>query len=197
MGIRMRIKNSIVLVFGILLGAIFVYFFFMPEPIIIEIEPKLTGAAATTYESIQVVNDREYFEAVDPILKNAEESIHIVMFNVVYYVKFPNSTMNFILKDLMDAAERGVDVRIVADEFQTTEATVEYLKSKGLDIKFDKTSQTTHSKLIIVDGEIVIVGSTNWSYYATEKNHESNVIIKSEDVAREFEEYFEEVWNET
>jgi phosphatidylserine/phosphatidylglycerophosphate/cardiolipin synthase-like enzyme len=150
-----------------------------------------------TKDPIQVVNDQEYFEAVDPFLKNARTSIHIVMFNVNYYVKYPNSTMNFIIRDLIEAVDRGVDVKIVADEFQTTAPTIEYLRSKGIDIKFDDPKKTTHSKLIIIDGRIIIIGSTNWSYYATEKNHESNVIIVSEEVAQEFEEYFEVVWAET
>ncbi len=195
----MKIKKSIILVIGILLGAVFTYFFFMPEPTIVEIEPRITAAAVTdqTCENIRVVNDREYFEAVSPLLKNSKESIHILMFNVAYYVKYPNSTMNFIIRDLIEAADRGVDVKIVADEYQSTEATVEYLQSRGINIKFDNPEQTTHSKLIIVDGKVVIVGSTNWSYYAIEKNHESNVIIESEIIAEEFELYFEAIWEES
>ena len=105
--------------------------------------------------------------------------------------------MNFIVKDLIEAANRGVDVRIVADEFQTEKAVIDYLRSKGIDIKFDNPKRTTHSKLIIIDRKVVIVGSTNWSYYAVEQNHESNVIIVSDKIAEEFEEYFEEVWGES
>jgi phosphatidylserine/phosphatidylglycerophosphate/cardiolipin synthase-like enzyme len=46
-----------------------------------------------------------------------------------------------------------------------------------------------HCKLIIIDGKTVIVGSTNWSYYAIDKNREASVVIRDERIARIFEEY--------
>ena len=68
----------------------------------------------------------------------------------------------------------------------------------GIDnIKLDNPNTTTHTKLIIVDGKIVLVGSTNWSHTAINKNHEANVLIYSEEVAQEFERYFSKIWSES
>jgi len=116
------------------------------------------------------------------------------MFEIKYYPDYPESNENRILEALIEVKRRGVDVKIVTDEYLTDHETFNYLKSNGLDIKFDSPNRTTHSKIIIIDGKVVVVGSTNWSYYAIDKNREVNVIIYSEHVAQQFEKYFEEVW---
>ena len=47
---------------------------------------------------------------------------------------------------------------------------------------------------MIVEGKIILIGSTNWSYYSFSKNHESNVIFNNKESAKRFENYFEELW---
>lgn len=145
-------------------------------------------------DQIQPVTDQQYFNTINDLLKSANRSVHIVMFEIKRYEDYPNSSMNSIIKNLIDLRKNGVDVKIIADEYLTEKSTVDYLKSNGIDIKFESPDRTTHDKLIIIDGKIVVVGSTNWSYYAIEKNREANVIVYSEDVASQFEKYFEEVW---
>jgi phosphatidylserine/phosphatidylglycerophosphate/cardiolipin synthase-like enzyme len=145
-------------------------------------------------DQIQPVTDQQYFNAINDLLKSANKSVHIVMFEVKYYEDYPNSSMNSIIKNLIDLRKNGVDVKIIADEYLTEKSTVNYLKSNNIDIKFESPDRTTHDKLIIIDGKIIVVGSTNWSYYAIEKNREANVVIYSEDVASQFENYFQEIW---
>ena len=67
------------------------------------------------------------------------------------------------------------------------------LTRNGIKVYLDSENVTTHSKLIVVDGRYSIVGSTNWSYYALSKNNETNVLIDSEEVAKEYIKYFEEL----
>jgi len=140
------------------------------------------------------LTDQQYFYTVNNLLLSANKSVHIIMFEIKYYPDYPESNENRILEALIEVKRRGVDVKIVTDEYLTDHETFNYLKSNGLDIKFDSPNRTTHSKIIIIDGKVVVVGSTNWSYYAIDKNREVNVIIYSEHVAQQFEKYFEEVW---
>ena len=60
---------------------------------------------------------------------------------------------------------------------------------------YDPPNVTTHSKLLIVDGQKSLVGSTNWTYSALTRNHEVSVIVSSPEVARSLEKYFLDVWN--
>jgi len=173
-----KIKRSIVLFVGVALGIFITYAYFLPQ----------TSSVA--------VNDRDYFPVVQELIKNADDSIHIIIFEVKYYNQFPDSAEMKILYELIAAQKRGVDVKIVTDQFYTSDEAIQYLLSNGIDIKYDNGGLTTHSKLLIIDGKIVVVGSTNWSYYSIDLNHESNAVVKDKSLAKDFESYFEEIWNE-
>ncbi|MCD6590474.1 MAG: hypothetical protein J7K72_00710 [Candidatus Aenigmarchaeota archaeon] len=144
-----------------------------------------------------MLTDREYFPFVHKLLNSANQSIHIVMFSMNYYPDYPDSSVNMLLKDLENAAGRGLDVKVVVDEHATDSPLLKMLQKKGINIKFDRKDITTHDKLIIIDGKIVIIGSTNWSYYSFEKNHEANVVIYSKELADDFEYYFEKICAES
>ena len=146
--------------------------------------------------SVNVVTDREYYVEAHKILANAKDSIHLVCFELKYYPTFKASLENQIIEDLVEAKQRGVEVKIIVDEFSEDNNAFDYLKENGIDIKHDSENVTTHAKLLIVDGRIVLVGSTNLSYYALEKNNEANVVIEDEEVAQDFEGYFDGLWQE-
>ena len=145
--------------------------------------------------NIEVINDLAYIPAVLNLVENADESIHVSIFSLTYYDNYPDSNINQLLEELLRAKDRGVDVRLIADEFpEDVEKGVEYLQNNGVEVKYDGKSQTTHTKLIIIDSDTVVVGSTNWRYYSVDRNHEANVIIHSEETAQEFEHYFNNIW---
>ena len=143
------------------------------------------------------LNDREYFSTLKNLIDSANSSVHILMYNVNYYPSYPDSPSNLLIHALGNASERGVGVKIITDETPTEKPVLGILRERGVDIKFDSKDVTTHAKLIIIDSKIVIIGSTNWSYYSIDKNHEANVLINSESLAKEFEGYFGRIWVES
>ncbi|MFB6214947.1 MAG: phospholipase D-like domain-containing protein, partial [Candidatus Bipolaricaulia bacterium] len=144
-----------------------------------------------------------YFEAAKQLIKDAKKSIDLVLFKITRYSSFGGSESNLLTEELVKARKRGVKVRIVLDVNtwseeinQSNRETALWLLGKGIeDVKFDSREVTTHSKVMVVDGESVLVGSSNWSYYSLAENLEMDVVIKKlPSVARSFETYFEEVW---
>lgn len=148
-------------------------------------------------ENVFILTDDNYFPYALSSLVSANKSIHMVMYSLNYYPDHPDSKVNMLIDQLALAVERGVDVRIVVDEYATEKPVLTMLKNKGINIKYDSKNKTTHAKLIIIDENIIIIGSTNWSYYALEKNHETSLLIKSQNLAKEMERYFEKIWLET
>jgi phosphatidylserine/phosphatidylglycerophosphate/cardiolipin synthase-like enzyme len=45
----------------------------------------------------------------------------------------------------------------------------------------------------VVDGQLALVGSTNWTYYALTNNNEVSVLIRSKEVAKVLVDYFNQV----
>lgn len=152
---------------------------------------------------VSTKKSRAYFEAARQLIKDAEKSIELVLFKITRYSSFGESKSNLLTEELVKARNRGVEVRIVLDVNtwseeinQSNRETALWLLGKGVkEVKFDSPEVTTHSKVLIVDGESVLVGSSNWSYYSLAENLETDVVIKKfPSVAEPFETYFEEVW---
>ena len=108
-----------------------------------------------------------------------------------------------LLRALIAAARRGVDVRVVLDK---KEAFQKYGKLNDMRrakvpvrlMAMGKTGDDQqirfHHKFMIVDREVVCTGSFNWTQQADESNWENEVIFASKKVAAEFKEQFEKAW---
>lgn len=180
-----KINRSVVFAIGIFLGGLIVSFY---------VGPAYVALADSGVDGIEVVNDRDYFDRVFELIDSADKSIHLAMFEIKYYEKYPDSEVNQLVEKLIEKNSEGIDVKIIVDQFLTDERAVEILKKTGVDIRWDSTKVSTHNKLMIVDGRVVLIGSTNWSYYSFSKNHESNVIFHDKESAGKFEKYFQELW---
>jgi len=167
----------------------------------------------TQTRDITILSNRDYFPTVHQIFQDAQRSIQVMMFSARYYTEKPRhagdiehvpgthwSDTNVLLDDLIDASQRGVNVQIILDNSNWNESNTELneqfgqlMIEGGVAVFMDDPEVTTHCKLIIVDDHITVVGSTNWSYYALDQNNETSVLLRSDDINRDYREYFEEV----
>jgi phosphatidylserine/phosphatidylglycerophosphate/cardiolipin synthase-like enzyme len=63
----------------------------------------------------------------------------------------------------------------------------------GVEVIYDPLFKTTHTKCMIVDGELTLLGSTNWTYHALTSNNELSLLIRSKELAKEMINYFNRV----
>ncbi len=125
---------------------------------------------ALSAEDVEVIRNREYFPTLHRALQEARGSIKVIMFEACYYEEYPDSPSNILIKDLIEAHARGVKVEVILElgifeEVNRNNQEVGQLLSKeGIAVAFDSPSVTTHAKLITIDGNISILGSTNWKY---------------------------------
>ena len=99
-------------------------------------------------------------------------------------------TQPLILHAIAMAKRRGLDVEVILDKSQDrqrgprshyTGAT--YLAHADVPVWIDDTPAIAHSKVIILDGRIVLTGSFNFTKAADTRNAENVVIIDSREVA--------------
>ena len=160
----------------------------------------LHSVLALPARDVEPIPNTLYYPAVHKLLSEAKESIYIVMFEMFYYRKYPESLENQLVQDLINAHKRGVKVEVILE--QGTSGRISrrnkkeggfMLSQAGIKVYFDSLTTTTHNKLIIVDKRYTVVGSTNWSYYGLEKNNEASVLIDSIPLAKFFLEEFNRI----
>jgi phosphatidylserine/phosphatidylglycerophosphate/cardiolipin synthase-like enzyme len=151
-------------------------------------------------EDVQLVTDVQYFEVAKKLIHEAKYSIQVMMFEMGYYDKYPNTPSNLLIKELMNATKRGVKVEVILEVKEGEDRTAKrnrhtgkILSESGVEVIYDPLSKTTHAKLMVVDGQLSLLGSTNWTYYALTSNNEASVLIRSQELARAIIDYFNRV----
>ena len=93
-----------------------------------------------------------------------------------------------IEKALIEAHNRGVDVRVILDSSQRTEpaSSAPYLKKAGIPIFIDDKCAIAHNKVMVIDGLIVVTGSFNFTKAAEESNAENLLVIRDAPLAAKY-----------
>jgi cardiolipin synthase len=142
-----------------------------------------------------------YYKQVHKAITEAKKYVYVMIFKISYSPDQSCLTSG-LLQALLQAKERGVEVRVILERSdwspevnEENERTAHLLRSQGVLVRFDSVDITTHAKLVIVDDLITILGSSNWSYWALSVNYEAGVVIENEAVAKSFAEFFERIWD--
>ncbi len=94
-----------------------------------------------------------------------------------------------IAKALVEAKRRGVRVRVILDKSQLSErySSAKFLVNAGIPVWIDDRVAIAHNKVMIIDDEIVITGSFNFTRSAQDRNAENLLIIKDANLATLYE----------
>jgi len=124
-----------------------------------------------------------------PLIEGARESIRFMAFIF---------TLDDLGAAVLARADAGVDVKGI---FETRGSETEYsemplLYCAGVTVRQDGNPRTLHHKVFIIDDQMVITGSLNFSENATESNDENIVIVVNSDMAAQYLQEFERRWAE-
>lgn len=122
------------------------------------------------------------------VLRAAQSSIHFMAF------AFTRDDFSSVL---IEKAQAGVVVQGVFERRQIeagADAAWEAFQQARLDVRQDGNSYLLHTKVFIIDQQIVVLGSYNFSRNAEEYNNENVLIIHNADFAAAFETEFQKVW---
>jgi phosphatidylserine/phosphatidylglycerophosphate/cardiolipin synthase-like enzyme len=123
------------------------------------------------------------------ILK-AQSSIHFLAYSF---------TSDDVAGAILSRAQAGVSVSGVFEASQVESnlgGEYQHLLDAGLDVRLDGNSRNMHHKVMIIDEQTVVTGSYNFSANAEERNDENLLIINNPELARQFEQEFEEIFSD-
>jgi phosphatidylserine/phosphatidylglycerophosphate/cardiolipin synthase-like enzyme len=104
------------------------------------------------------------------------------------YAQSYNWTSVPIAKSLIRAKERGVQVFVLLDksnDSQSPEA-MEILLQNSIPVRIRKISGISHNKVMVLDEQIVITGSYNFTKSANERNDENILIVSNNELAKQY-----------
>lgn len=103
---------------------------------------------------------------------------------------------------LEDAAQRGVRIRLVLDQnkYEESHTTRQLLSSRRVPFRLlygrQGPGSKMHHKFAILDGQIAITGSYNWTLESEEQNFENLLILRDPEELEKYRREFEALWAE-
>jgi phosphatidylserine/phosphatidylglycerophosphate/cardiolipin synthase-like enzyme len=102
---------------------------------------------------------------------------------------------------LIFAAKRGRRVRVVVDgdrrNLLVGQALGDYLKGGGVEVMYDRSHFNLYDRFLVLDERIVVVGSYPFIEDAPPSPMTDVVVIDDADLARQYLEFFNFIWNLT
>lgn len=175
-------------------------------------EPSSQGyvSYSAPFLNIKVIDENAIVETVfspenstSTILDLVNNAKHFIMLELAYISN--GTTVNELLKALREARQRGVTVQIILEDDYPFDDNylkiVDNLTDLGFYVvpAFSATTEPLflHNKGIIIDDELVLVGSINWSDNSLTNNREAALLIRSRNIASFYKEVFAWDWNQS
>ena len=118
-------------------------------------------------------------DAIIKELKSAKSSVLVQ----AYWFTSPS-----IAKALVEVHKRGVKVEVILDRSRTEmeNEQAEFIVQNDVPTFIDDKHTTAHNKVIIIDGNVVITGSFNFTDQSENENAENLLVIRDKGIADKF-----------
>ena len=123
-----------------------------------------------------------------PLIKNSKNYIYIPAFLISH---------KGMVTELIQAKNRGVDVRIITDALNASAkySKVRELRAAGMPVKIENYAGKMHSKTMIIDDKYLILGSMNFSKSGESKNDENLIVLENKEAAIFYKQFFLYLWD--
>jgi phosphatidylserine/phosphatidylglycerophosphate/cardiolipin synthase-like enzyme len=143
--------------------------------------------SATTTPSAVTVCFTPGGNCTDAIVKALGEAKRTVLVQAYSFTSAP------IAKALLDAHKRGVQVQVILDKSQRAEkySSADFLANQGVQTMIYANHAISHNRVIVIDGELVITGSFNFTKAAQVKNAENLLLIRYQALTAQYTQHWE------
>ncbi|XP_043516914.1 mitochondrial cardiolipin hydrolase isoform X2 [Frieseomelitta varia] len=118
----------------------------------------------------------QYLRKIISYMDRATRSLDVCM----YFL-----TCQLLSNAIVNAHKRGILVRVIMDR---------RMSSNGVALRLSYEDNLMHHKFLIVDNDLVITGSTNWTMSAFFGNFDNVVVTNQHSLVRPFVDEFDRLW---
>jgi cardiolipin hydrolase len=129
--------------------------------------------------------------AIERLLQEARASVDAALYRI---------TNPYLARALGQAQDRGLRVRLLVDrnKYQETSSTRKLLLENSLPFhaiygRKEKGSKL-HHKFAVLDRQIVLAGSYNWTIESEEKNFDHLLVLRDPEIVLAYQREFERLW---
>ena len=169
---------------------------------IVALSPAFAGEKRNAISSDQsgcpeiLLTNEDYFPALLKAIDEAQSEIFMSIFSFKAGVH-KNSYPDIVLAHLARATKRGIKVIVILENTgghdykldAENHKTKQLLEEKGINVYLDSPRQTTHTKLIVIDERLVILGSHNLTQAALKYNNEISILMDRPNLAKRARDY--------
>ncbi len=147
------------------------------------------------YAFADVLFGKSYHETLHTYLKKADTSITVAMYFIIINPKDKTNPVNELINDIIDAKNRGVQVKIILEDskLRANRLAYEKLRENNIAVYFDTPAHLLHIKGVAIDDRYIFLGSANWSKAAIKDNYEATYFEDSSQDALAFKKYVDSI----
>ncbi len=147
-------------------------------------------ANGTTVRPVEIILDNNYANKARSFVLDATSEIRLCAYAWRWYDAEPALPIQQFNVELLRAALRGVQVRVLVD----TEAMARKFKLLGFEVRAVQPTRMLHTKAIVIDRHTLILGSHNLTKRANTDNYEMSVALQDFEAVEQFINYFDRLW---
>jgi phosphatidylserine/phosphatidylglycerophosphate/cardiolipin synthase-like enzyme len=121
----------------------------------------------------EILIGREYPETLTRYVKNAKQSIKILIYDWRFYPNEVGASIQKFNYEILQARKRGVEVSAIVN----SDYPCLFFQNEKIKVRRINSKKTMHIKLIIIDQKYLFLGSHNLTKNAFELNHEMSLLI--------------------
>jgi phosphatidylserine/phosphatidylglycerophosphate/cardiolipin synthase-like enzyme len=141
-------------------------------------------------QTFEPIIGAEYSQKLVELLDQCKQSVDLVCYDWRWYPNQPGHKVQQFNNAVVRAVNRGVIVRAVLNSKEL----IPLLQKLGVHARRLKDRRVVHSKLIIIDRELLIIGSHNFSRNAFGSNIETSLLVSIPKEVNRFHEFFENLF---
>jgi phosphatidylserine/phosphatidylglycerophosphate/cardiolipin synthase-like enzyme len=141
------------------------------------------------YTPPKMLIGRDFPREVTPLINKAKKSISIVVFDWGWYPEEIGEKIQIFNQAIVRAQRRNVAVKALVNKRLIRTI----LENVGIEAKQINSTKLLHTKLMIIDSEVAILGSHNYTKNAFNINFEASIMVYDKEFIEKAENYFENI----